>query len=121
MEVEKRANGYEYPDRNNAKSVNGFYGDHALEGEQNDSLEYRSYRNSGQPKDKPRGSPGGTSSGWDQSQVLQEAFLPSPRAQHHDAAEAQGLHRQSDHEPKRLICHLHHTLATRLVTKTLYL
>ena len=83
--------------------------------------EYRSYRNSGQPQDKPRGSPGGTSSGWDQSQVLLEAFLPYPRAQHHDAAEAQGLHRQSDHEPKLLICDLHHTLATHLATKTLYL
>ncbi|AWP06630.1 Hypothetical protein SMAX5B_021245 [Scophthalmus maximus] len=38
MEIEKRTNGFDYPERNNAKSVNGFYTDHPLESEHNDSM-----------------------------------------------------------------------------------
>ncbi|XP_072563371.1 nuclear receptor subfamily 6 group A member 1-A isoform X1 [Paramormyrops kingsleyae] len=38
MEVENRANGFEYSERNNVKSVNGFYTDHPLETDQADGI-----------------------------------------------------------------------------------
>ncbi|KAJ8263338.1 hypothetical protein COCON_G00157950 [Conger conger] len=38
MEIENRTNGFEYTERNNVKSANGFYADHALEAEQNEGI-----------------------------------------------------------------------------------
>ncbi|XP_039902424.1 nuclear receptor subfamily 6 group A member 1-A-like isoform X2 [Simochromis diagramma] len=35
MEIQKRATGFDYPERNDAKPVNGFYSDHQLETEHN--------------------------------------------------------------------------------------
>ncbi|XP_024131342.1 nuclear receptor subfamily 6 group A member 1 isoform X1 [Oryzias melastigma] len=39
MEIDKRTNGFDYPERNNAKSVNGFCGDHPIESEHNSSMD----------------------------------------------------------------------------------
>ncbi|XP_035236002.1 nuclear receptor subfamily 6 group A member 1-A isoform X1 [Anguilla rostrata] len=39
MEIENRTNGFEYTERNNVKSVNGFYADHSLEAEQSEGID----------------------------------------------------------------------------------
>ncbi|XP_066568995.1 nuclear receptor subfamily 6 group A member 1-A isoform X3 [Amia ocellicauda] len=39
MEIENRTNGFEFAERNDVKSVNGFYADHPLETEQSDGIE----------------------------------------------------------------------------------
>ncbi|XP_040898887.1 nuclear receptor subfamily 6 group A member 1-A-like isoform X1 [Toxotes jaculatrix] len=52
MEIEKRTNGFDYPERNNAKSVNGFYSDHPLESEQNDSMDAINESNLDDPADQ---------------------------------------------------------------------